>query len=57
MFRKYTDYKFACLNKKNFIISQALAILSNVALTLFLIIAVFFAVGFLYPHISTLFAR
>lgn len=52
MFRKYKDYKYACLNRKNFIISQLLTFVGNAILTLIILAATFFSVGYIYPLIS-----
>lgn len=52
MFRKYKDYKYACLNRKNFIISQLLTFLGSAVYTFLIITIVFFAVGWFYPLIS-----
>lgn len=57
MFRKYKDYKYACLSRKNFIISQLVTFFSNAVIELLLILGVFYAVGFFYPLISAHIAR
>ena len=52
MLREYKKYEFACLNGKNFIISQLLNFFDNVLLTLVALTASFFLIKFVYPLIS-----
>ena len=49
MFRKYKNYDYACLSKKNFIISQLLTILSSAVYSAAAFTACFFLIRFLNP--------
>lgn len=49
MFRKYRNYDYACLSKKNFIISQLLTILSSAVYSAAAFTASFFLIRFLNP--------
>ena len=52
MLREYKKYEFACLSRKNFIISQLLNFFGNVLLTIVTLTASFFLIKFVYPLIS-----
>lgn len=54
MLKKYKSYEFACLSKKNFLISQLLNVLSNTVFAIAAFMAAFFLVRFL-PSILVLF--
>lgn len=52
-FKKYKDYKYACLTRRNFIVSQILTFFGGMLHTFILLIAVFLVIGYILPLINT----